>query len=85
MCNCTLVVHLLKCYNAIILQEHCDTSLILNFLDEIAGLEESWILEFVSPGAVEAVINSIQSPWEELFSIPLQITTRITQDSAEKA
>ncbi|XP_011705409.1 PREDICTED: serine/threonine-protein kinase 11-interacting protein isoform X2 [Wasmannia auropunctata] len=65
--------------------EHCDTWLTLNFLDEIAGLEESWTLEFVSPGAVEAVISSIQPPWEELFSIPLQITTRITQDDAEKA
>lgn len=57
----------------------------MNFLDEIAGLEESWILEFVSPGAVEAVISSIQPPWEELFSIPLQITTRVTQANVEKA
>ncbi|KAL0117693.1 hypothetical protein PUN28_008833 [Cardiocondyla obscurior] len=65
--------------------EHCNNWLILNFLDDIAGLEETWTLEFVSPGAVEAVINSIQPPWEELFSIPLQITTRsITQDNAEK-
>ncbi|XP_028044894.1 serine/threonine-protein kinase 11-interacting protein isoform X2 [Monomorium pharaonis] len=67
--------------------EHCDTWLTLNFLDEIAGLEESWTLKFVSSGAIEAVINSIQSPWEELFSIPLQITTRVTQDfeKVEKA
>ncbi|XP_071648462.1 serine/threonine-protein kinase 11-interacting protein isoform X2 [Temnothorax longispinosus] len=65
--------------------EHCDTWLTLNFLDEIAGLEENWTLEFVSPGAVEAVISSIQPPWEELFSIPLQITTRVTRDTAEKA
>ncbi|XP_039312896.1 serine/threonine-protein kinase 11-interacting protein isoform X2 [Solenopsis invicta] len=64
--------------------EHYDTWLTLNFLDEIAGLEESWTLEFVSSGAVEAVISSIQSPWEELFSIPLQITTRVMQDNAEK-
>ncbi|XP_018055081.1 PREDICTED: serine/threonine-protein kinase 11-interacting protein isoform X1 [Atta colombica] len=64
--------------------EHCDTWLTLNFLDEIAGLEESWTLEFVSSGAAEAVISSIQPPWEKLFSIPLQIT-RITQDDAEKA
>ncbi|XP_011874487.1 PREDICTED: serine/threonine-protein kinase 11-interacting protein isoform X2 [Vollenhovia emeryi] len=64
--------------------EHCDTWLTLNFLDEIAGLEENWTLEFVSPGAIEAVISSIQRPWEELFSIPLQITTRVTQDDAEK-
>ncbi|XP_046828648.1 uncharacterized protein LOC124428534 isoform X1 [Vespa crabro] len=55
--------------------EHYDTILILNFLNEIAGSEETWTLEFNSTGAVEAVINSIQSPWEELFSVPLQITT----------
>ncbi|XP_012234632.1 serine/threonine-protein kinase 11-interacting protein isoform X2 [Linepithema humile] len=64
--------------------EHYDTSLTLNFLDEIAGLEESWNLEFVSPAAVDAVISSIQSPWEELFSIPLQVTTRGTQDITQK-
>ncbi|XP_025267843.1 serine/threonine-protein kinase 11-interacting protein isoform X2 [Camponotus floridanus] len=55
--------------------EHYNNSLTLNFLDEIAGLEESWVLEFVSLNAVEAVINSIQPSWEELFSIPLQVTT----------
>ncbi|CAL1678329.1 unnamed protein product [Lasius platythorax] len=69
--------------------EHCDTSLTLNFLDEIAGLEESWNLEFVSLSAVEAVISSIQPSWEELFSIPLQITTtsnsRVMQNNAEEA
>lgn len=66
------------------MQEHYDTSLTLNFLDEVAGLEESWNLEFVSPGAVEAVISSIQPPWEELFSIPLQVTSCTTQDNVEK-
>ncbi|XP_072763614.1 serine/threonine-protein kinase 11-interacting protein isoform X2 [Anoplolepis gracilipes] len=59
--------------------EHCDNSLTLNFLDEIAGLEESWNLEFVSLSAVEAVISSIQPSWEELFSIPLQVTTTSTR------
>lgn len=43
----------------------------------MAGLEETWILEFVSVGAAESVVNSIQLPWEELFSVPLQIETRI--------
>lgn len=61
----------------------------LNFLDEIAGLEESWNLEFVSLSAVEAVINSIQPSWEELFSIPLQVTTtsnsRVMQSKEEEA
>ncbi|XP_020279249.1 serine/threonine-protein kinase 11-interacting protein isoform X2 [Pseudomyrmex gracilis] len=65
--------------------EHCDSTLTLNFLDEVAGLEEKWNLSFVSPGAVEAVISSVQSPWEELFSIPLQVTKCVSQDNnAEK-
>lgn len=64
--------------------EHYDTTLILNFLDEIAGSEETWTLQFTSIGAAEAVINSIQLPWEELFSVPMQITTKTIQDS-EKA
>lgn len=66
-------------------QEHCDGSLTLNFLDEVAGLEEAWNLEFVSSGAAEAVINSIQPPWEALFSIPLQVSTRAARHTAEKA
>ncbi|XP_029166715.1 serine/threonine-protein kinase 11-interacting protein isoform X2 [Nylanderia fulva] len=69
--------------------EHCDTTLTLNFLDEIVGLEESWSLEFVSLSAVEAVISSIQPSWEELFSIPLQIITTSNsggvQSDAEEA
>ncbi|XP_043681412.1 serine/threonine-protein kinase 11-interacting protein isoform X2 [Vespula pensylvanica] len=63
--------------------EHYDTMLILNFLNEIVGSEETWTLEFNSTGAVEAVINSIQSPWEELFSVPLQITTKSILNSEQ--
>ncbi|XP_015179281.1 PREDICTED: serine/threonine-protein kinase 11-interacting protein isoform X2 [Polistes dominula] len=61
--------------------ERCDTMLVLNFLNEIAGSEETWSLEFISVGAAEAVINSIQSPWEELFSVPLQVTTKSILDN----
>ncbi|XP_001600307.1 serine/threonine-protein kinase 11-interacting protein isoform X1 [Nasonia vitripennis] len=50
-----------------------ETSLCLNLLDEVAGIEATWNLELVSAGAAEAVINSIRPPWEELFSVPLQI------------
>ncbi|XP_011301972.1 serine/threonine-protein kinase 11-interacting protein isoform X2 [Fopius arisanus] len=49
-------------------------TLVLSFLDEVAGVEELWTVKFISKGATEAVINAIQSPWEELFSVPLQIT-----------
>ncbi|XP_051160698.1 serine/threonine-protein kinase 11-interacting protein isoform X2 [Leptopilina boulardi] len=57
--------------------ENGNATLNLSFSDEMAGLEETWILEFVSVGAAESVVNSIQLPWEELFSVPLQIETRI--------
>nr|XP_033339293.1 serine/threonine-protein kinase 11-interacting protein [Megalopta genalis]XP_033339294.1 serine/threonine-protein kinase 11-interacting protein [Megalopta genalis]XP_033339295.1 serine/threonine-protein kinase 11-interacting protein [Megalopta genalis]XP_033339296.1 serine/threonine-protein kinase 11-interacting protein [Megalopta genalis] len=63
--------------------EHNDLSLTLNFLDEIAGQEELWVLDFVSVNAAETVINSIRPPWEELFSIPLQITTCKTSDTTD--
>ncbi|XP_058800960.1 serine/threonine-protein kinase 11-interacting protein isoform X2 [Phymastichus coffea] len=48
-------------------------SLKMSFLDEVADVETNWTLEFVSLSAAEAVINSIRPPWEELFSVPLQI------------
>ncbi|XP_043479640.1 serine/threonine-protein kinase 11-interacting protein isoform X2 [Leptopilina heterotoma] len=57
--------------------ENGSAKLNLSFSDEMAGLEETWILEYVSVGAAESVVNSIQLPWEELFSVPLQIETRI--------
>lgn len=56
--------------------EQCGSTLTLNFLDEVAGHEESWLLKFVSVNAAEIVITSVRSPWEELFSIPLQHTIR---------
>ncbi|XP_076644442.1 uncharacterized protein LOC143354324 isoform X2 [Halictus rubicundus] len=63
--------------------EHNNLSLTFNFLDEIEGQEESWILDFVSVSAAETVINSIRPPWEELFSIPLQITSCKTRDTTD--
>ena len=53
----------------------------LNFLDEIASVDATWIIEFVSSNAAEAVINSIRPPWEELFSVPLQINTPLFAES----
>ncbi|CAK9800790.1 Serine/threonine-protein kinase 11-interacting protein [Anthophora quadrimaculata] len=61
--------------------KHHSSSLTLNFLDEVIDQEETWVLNFVSVSAAETVINSIQPPWEELFSIPLQITVCKSQES----
>lgn len=55
------------------LKDFNESSLCLNFLDEVEGVEVTWSLDFVSAGAAEAIINSIRPPWEELFSVPLQI------------
>ncbi|XP_076173870.1 uncharacterized protein LOC143149906 isoform X2 [Ptiloglossa arizonensis] len=63
--------------------EHYNSSLTLNFLDEVAEQEESWTLNFISVSAAETVINSIQPPWEELFLIPLQITTCKTEKTED--
>ncbi|XP_066591773.1 serine/threonine-protein kinase 11-interacting protein isoform X2 [Prorops nasuta] len=59
--------------------EFNDESLTLNFLDDVLGLEETWILQFVSKDASEAVIYAVQPPWEKLFSIPLQVTTKTVE------
>ncbi|XP_076762138.1 uncharacterized protein LOC143430051 isoform X1 [Xylocopa sonorina] len=61
--------------------EHYSSSLTLNFLDEVVGQEETWVLDFVSVSAAEIVITSIRSPWEELFSIPLQNTVCKSKES----
>ena len=53
--------------------EHYSSSITLNFLDEIIGQEERWVLDFVSMSAAEIVITSIRSPWEELFQFPYKI------------
>ena len=62
--------------------DFCETSLNLNFLDEVAGIEVNWIINFVSSSAVEAVINSVRPSWEDLFSVPLQIniTTNLSNN-----
>ncbi|KAL7305323.1 hypothetical protein TKK_0002453 [Trichogramma kaykai] len=57
-------------------------TLTLNFLDEVIGEDSTWIFEFVSSNAAEAVINSIKPPWEELFSVPLQINAPLMDKSS---
>lgn len=45
----------------------------LQFLDEAAGGEETWKLTLQSENVLEQIVASIRSPWEELFSVPLQV------------
>ncbi|XP_034937673.1 serine/threonine-protein kinase 11-interacting protein isoform X2 [Chelonus insularis] len=54
----------------------------LNFLDEVVGIEEIWTLTFESTEAASAVISAIKPPWEELFSVPLQITTKAQSEKS---
>jgi hypothetical protein len=52
--------------------------LILHFLDEAAGSNgnESWTLELGSDSALKATVSAIRIPWEQLFSVPLQIVNK---------
>jgi len=65
------------------LQDFCDSSLVLNFLDDVASTDATWTLDFVSPSAAEAVVSSIRPPWEELFSVPLQVNSALMAESSE--
>ncbi|XP_022196087.2 serine/threonine-protein kinase 11-interacting protein isoform X2 [Nilaparvata lugens] len=54
--------------------EKSGTSLELHFLDENEGVEEVWKLSYLTTEAVSNILEAIKSPWETLFSVPLQIT-----------
>lgn len=58
------------------IEDHCQ--LILHFLDEAAGSNgnESWTLELGSDSALKATVSAIRIPWEQLFSVPLQIVNK---------
>lgn len=45
----------------------------LQFLDEAAGGEETWKLTLQSEDVLDQIVSAIRSPWEELFSVPLQV------------
>lgn len=58
----------------VILQElvdHCQ--LTLHFLDEAAGSDESWSLKLATTSNVKAIVSAIRIPWEQMFSVPLQV------------
>lgn len=58
----------------VVLQElvdHCQ--LTLHFLDEAAGSDESWSLKLATTSNVKAIVSAIRIPWEQLFSVPLQV------------
>jgi hypothetical protein len=52
--------------------------LTLHFLDEAAGSDESWTLKLATPSAVKAIVSAIRIPWEQLFSVPLQVLNKNT-------
>lgn len=54
-------------------QEANGLELWLQFLDEAAGREEMWKLTAESEKVMEQIITAIRAPWEELFSVPLQV------------
>jgi hypothetical protein len=58
------------------LEDHCQ--LTLHFLDEAAGSDESWNLKLATTTAVKAIVSAIRIPWEQLFSVPLQVLNKNT-------
>jgi hypothetical protein len=56
------------------MEDHCQ--LILHFIDEAAGNDESWTLKLGSDSALKSILSAIRIPWEQLFSVPLQIVNK---------
>ncbi|PSN37569.1 hypothetical protein C0J52_12646 [Blattella germanica] len=52
--------------------------LILNFLDEVAGTDETWTLTFGTEYSLQTMLSAIKDPWEQLFSVPLTIINKTT-------
>ncbi|XP_075230458.1 uncharacterized protein LOC142329667 isoform X3 [Lycorma delicatula] len=48
--------------------------LTLHFLDETKGIEEAWMLTFITLSPIDSVVDSIKKPWEAIYSVPLQVT-----------
>jgi hypothetical protein len=56
------------------MEDHCQ--LTLYFLDEAAGSGESWTLKLSTDSTLKSIVSAIRIPWEELFSIPLQVVNK---------
>nr|CAD7411664.1 unnamed protein product [Timema cristinae] len=47
--------------------------LTLYFMDEVSNSEECWNIVMETNEAVHSIVEALRSPWEHLFSLPLQI------------
>ncbi|KDR23218.1 serine/threonine-protein kinase 11-interacting protein [Zootermopsis nevadensis] len=56
------------------IEDHCQMN--LHFLDEAAGSDESWTLKLGTESTMKALVSAISIPWEQLFSVPLQIVNK---------
>ncbi|XP_067012094.2 serine/threonine-protein kinase 11-interacting protein isoform X2 [Anabrus simplex] len=72
----SLIAHRAQKMNDLIEVELNGLLVVLQFLDEAAGLEELWDVVFQTDSAVQTVVRAIQVPWEQLFSVPLQVTNK---------
>lgn len=68
-----VVLFLLK-FSFYVLQEVSDKNMKLHYLNETNGTEEQWTLCLATLASVDTIIESIQEPWQQLFSVPLQIS-----------
>nr|CAD7267459.1 unnamed protein product [Timema shepardi] len=48
-------------------------TLTLYFMDEVSNSEECWNIVMETNEAVHTIVEALRSPWERLFSLPLQI------------
>lgn len=55
------------------MQESDGDTLWLQFLDETASGDETWKLALQSDSVQEEIVAAISTPWEKLFSVPLQV------------
>lgn len=49
-----------------------DTTFALNFLDETRDREEKWECKFETNSCLENTLESLKTPWEKLFKVPLE-------------
>lgn len=54
--------------------EVSEKNLKLHYLNETAGTEEEWTLCLATVSCVSTIVESIREPWQQLFSVPLQIS-----------
>ncbi|XP_069960971.1 serine/threonine-protein kinase 11-interacting protein isoform X3 [Cherax quadricarinatus] len=62
------------------IEVHSESHIVLQFMDEVTGEETSWDLHVASSVAACHIIQAIRTPWNQLFSVDLQVTYKSSQN-----